>query len=106
MERREIYSYLYDFVSRLAERIEEDSIKQIIVFGSVVRGDFDKESDVDIFVDTKNSSAIESIVRKVLNEFYSHSRQTWVLRGVENQIKPIVGDLDSDKWSALKREII
>ena len=105
MKKTEIYSYVYDFLSRLIERLEEDSIRSIIVFGSVARGDFDKESDVDIFIDTAKED-VSSMVKKALNEFYSHSRGTWVLRGIENQIVPIVGDLNSEKWSNLKKEII
>ena len=105
MKKTEIYSYVYDFLSRLIERLEEDSIRNIIVFGSVARGDFDKESDVDIFIDTAKED-VSSMVKKALNEFYSHSRGTWVLRGIENQIVPIVGDLNSEKWSNLKKEII
>jgi len=106
MEQKDIYSYAYDFISRLIERVDMEAVKSIIVFGSVVRGDFDKESDVDIFIDTEKERSVEPDVRTVINEFYSHSRGTWVLRGVENQIIPIVGNLDSDKWENLKREII
>jgi len=106
MKKYELYSYVYDFVSRLIEKLDEGSIRGIIVFGSVVRGDADKESDVDIFVDTKKGPEVAKIVRSVLNDFYSHSRHTWILRGIENQIKPIVDDIESQKWSNLKREII
>ena len=106
MDKKEIYSYVYDFVSRLIERLPEGSVRSIIVFGSVVRGDFDKESDVDIFIDAKNEKLVEEKVRKSLNEFYSHSRHTWVVRGIDNQINPIVGDLSSVKRANLKNEII
>ncbi len=106
MKKNEIYSYIYDFVSRLIEKVDETLIEHIIVFGSVVRGDFDKESDVDIFIDTQKPSAIEPVVKSVIDEFYSHSKHTWVLRGIENIIKPIVGNLDADRWSNLKKEII
>lgn len=105
MKKSEIYSYVYDFVSHLMERVDILSVKSIILFGSVSRGDFDMESDVDLFIDTKKEVHIENEVKSVLNEFYAHSRKTWVLRGVENQIKPIVGDLDSSKWANLRREM-
>ena len=68
MKKTEIYSYVYDFLSRLIERLEEDSIRSIIVFGSVARGDFDKESDVDIISDTTKED-VSSMVKKALNEF-------------------------------------
>ncbi len=106
MKKFELYSYIYDFVSRLIERLEEGSVRGIIAFGSVVRGDFEKGSDVDIFIDTEHEGKVSTTVKTVLNEFYSHSRQTWILRGIENQISAIVGNLDSGKWSNLKKEII
>ncbi|MBI2675867.1 MAG: nucleotidyltransferase domain-containing protein [Candidatus Aenigmarchaeota archaeon] len=106
MKRNDLYSYAYDFVSRLMERPSYGSIRGIILFGSVARGDFDRESDIDIFIDTEKEAEVEGTVKSVLGEFYSHSRHTWVLRGIENRITPLVGNLNDEKWSALKREMI
>ncbi len=106
MRQNELYSYVYDFVSQLMERLKANTIKQIILFGSVARGDFDKESDVDIFIDTNKEKDVEKIVKSMANEFYAHSKHTWTLRGIENQLNVIVGDLENDKWSSLRREIV
>ena len=106
MKKNDLYSYVYDFVSHLMEKLDTDAVRGVILFGSVARGDFDKESDVDIFIDTLRESKIKDAVRSVVEEFYAHSRHTWFLRGIENRIKPLAGDLDSEKWAALKREIV
>ena len=106
MRQNELYSYVYDFVSQLMERLKTGTVRQIILFGSVARDDFDKESDVDIFIDTNKEKDVEKIAKAMVNEFYAHSKHTWTLRGVENQLNVIVGDLENDKWSSLRREIV
>ena len=46
MENNEILSYTYDFISTLQFNIQSlQKIKAIILFGSIARGDYDKESD-------------------------------------------------------------
>lgn len=105
--KNETLSYAYDFVHFLAGRMN-DNAKGIILFGSVARGDFDRESDVDIFIDTpeKKAKEVRKAVDAAQNEFEIYSRRTWKLQGVDMPIKCIVGDINSKKWSALKREII
>lgn len=107
MKKEEALSYAYDFVRFLAGRMN-DNARGIILFGSVARGDFDGESDVDIFIDTPEKKAKEAqkAADAAQNEFEIYSRRTWKLQGIDLPIKCIVGDINSKKWSALKREII
>ncbi|MFH0836666.1 MAG: nucleotidyltransferase domain-containing protein [Candidatus Aenigmatarchaeota archaeon] len=106
MKRNEVIAYVYDFLHFLLDSSkQQDSIDSIILFGSVARGDFDKQSDVDIFVNTKDD-ALKKKVDHALNQFEKASEHSWDLRGIELPIKCIVGDLDSKAWSLIKREII
>ena len=108
MKRNEILSYTYDFVHFLTDNLKCE-IKEIILFGSVARGDFRKNSDVDLFINIKNkrdTKKIEKIVQKAVNEFETSALHSWRLRKIDLPLKPIVGVLDSKEWSALKREII
>ncbi len=107
MKREYALCYVYDFVRILAGKAG-DNVGDIILFGSVARGDFDKESDVDVFVNvSKNKEkAVQEAVNKAQNEFEVYSKRTWKLQGIDMPIKCIVGNIDSDRWSELKREII
>jgi predicted nucleotidyltransferase len=82
---------------------DKSQIKDIILFGSVSRGDFSEKSDIDLFINTKNER-MESALNKLLEKFYkSEIGRGYSLRGVNNRIKLSVGNLDS--WK-LKRSII
>ena len=107
MKKQDALCYAYDFVRILAGKTS-DKAKDIILFGSVARGDFDEESDVDIFVNvcSKDEKTVQEAVNKAQNEFEVYSKRTWRLQGVNLPVKCIVGDIDSGKWSELKREII
>jgi len=88
-------SFLLD--SRLGERIDK-----IILFGSVARGDFDKESDIDLFIETDEKN--ENEINKLLELFTSsRTNEMWKLKGVKNDISVKVGHLK--KWS-LRRDVI
>lgn len=107
MKNKDILPYAYDFVRILSGKISGE-IKDIVLFGSAARGDFDNESDVDIFVNVleRKAKAMQKAVNEAQDEFEIYSRRTWKLKGMELPVKCIVGDLNSKKWSALKREII
>lgn len=110
MKQNELYSYVYDFISQLLDNeVIFGSIRQIILFGSVVRGDFRKESDVDLFIDLediKERKTINDLVKKELNKFETRSENSWALRGIDLPIKVVVGNLDQEKWKELKEEIL
>lgn len=110
MKQNELFSYAYDFVSQMLENKEIfDTIRKIILFGSVVRGDFTKNSDVDIFVDV-NSSAnpkkINDLVKKEINKFETRAEKTWAIRGINLPLKVIADDINKEKWKDLQEELL
>ena len=50
-QKAAIFAYL-----RLLREKYRDKIEQVVLFGSVARGEFDEESDVDIMIVLKNGS--------------------------------------------------
>jgi predicted nucleotidyltransferase len=102
MDKETLISYAEGFVSFLLDTEISKKIDRIILFGSVARGDFDKESDVDIFVDTDKE--IDNDIEKILDLFKeSETYKKWKMRGVVNDISIKTGDLE--KWS-LRRDVI
>jgi len=100
--------YIYDFLSILFDKLKEkEKIRSIILFGSFARGNPRKDSDIDIFIDIeeKNKEEISSLVKESINEFEIKAEKTWKLRGITNQIIPIVDSLESEQWKELKQEI-
>ncbi|MFH1631283.1 MAG: nucleotidyltransferase domain-containing protein [Candidatus Aenigmatarchaeota archaeon] len=101
MKQNELISYALDFVSLLVEDSRSDKINKIILFGSVARGDFDHESDIDLFIDiTENADFVEK--RLALFES-SEMNRLWRLKGINNKISIKKGKLLK---SSLKRSII
>ena len=108
MNKNEYLSYLYDFNRFLMVHFKKEP-PEIILFGSIARGDFHKDSDIDLFINVKNKTEqkeIEQIVKRTKMEFETAASNSWFLKEINLPIKVIVGDLDSPRWSALKREII
>ncbi len=102
-ERNELIAYALDFVSYLISK--EKRIDKVILYGSIARGDFDEESDIDLFIDTKDK--IEKKVFKILDNYYKTKKfREWELKGIKNDFSCIVGRLDSKEWKNLKRSII
>ncbi|MBU3913179.1 MAG: nucleotidyltransferase domain-containing protein [Nanoarchaeota archaeon] len=103
MGKNELIAYALDAASYLVSRVED--IDRIILHGSAARGDFDEESDVDLFIDSDKKMG--KAVDKTL-ESYKDTRKfrEWQLKGVKNEISAITGKLDSEEWKDLKRSII
>lgn len=102
MKQEKLIAYASSFVSFLLEHGPTKSIDKILLFGSIVRGSFDKESDIDIFIDTKKD--IEREVKKTLKLFNkSEIKRKWKLKGINQDISVKIGELR--KWR-LKRDII
>lgn len=96
----ELVSYAMDFVSFLAQNLKEkgmQNIRAIILFGSAARGQAEKESDIDIFVDSSDEKLGKEI-KKLTDKFYDSAKfkNYWSLFGIDNEINVIVGKLD--KW--------
>lgn len=101
MKQSDIKAYASSFASFLIEKVG-DKIDRIILYGSVAKGEATKESDVDIFIDTKKD--IEDEVKKVLNEFYNSREATlFKAKGIDNEIAVRAGRLRD--WKDLHRSI-
>ena len=105
-KRNELIAYAIDFVSYLISK--EPEINRIILHGSIARGDFDKESDIDIFIDILNyNKKIEKKMNGITDSYYKTKKfREWELKGIKNTFSLIVGSLDSKDWKDLKRSII
>jgi len=104
MNRYELIACAMDFSSFLLKSSIAKDIKNIILFGSVARGDFDSESDIDIFVDTEKGKAIGKEVAKLLSAFEkSETYEKWKLRGLKKTLSVKTGQLG--RWE-LYRSII
>ncbi|MEK6890504.1 MAG: nucleotidyltransferase domain-containing protein [Nanoarchaeota archaeon] len=105
MNKEDLIGYTESFISFVMSEIGK-SVNQIILFGSVARGEFDKKSDIDLFFDVKREDRlnIEENLKKRLSKFYkSKLFEIWKLKGIENVISIHVGVLN--EWK-LKRSII
>ena len=102
-EKNELIAYALDFASYLISKAE--GIDRIILFGSIARGDFDEESDIDLFIDTKEIK--EKKINKLIEGYYKTKKfKEWQLKGISNKISCINGILNADEWKDLKRSII
>jgi len=102
MKQNNLIAYATSFVSFVLDDAVSAKISRIILFGSVARGTFDEESDIDLFIDTKED--LESEIKRTLYLFQnSDIQKKWDLKGIKNDLSIKTGDLD--KWK-LKRDII
>ncbi len=105
-----IFPYIYDFVSILFENKQAmKPVKKVILFGSVTTGDYDEESDIDLFIEVPSKNEIEKIetlVKKTEKRFHSISERKWELTRNSLPLSIIVGNLDDSKWKELKSELI
>ena len=102
ISKSDLIAYSSAFVSFILPKID---VSEIILFGSAARGESDKDSDIDIFVNVKEKEGnIKKLVDIELKKFYkSNIAETWKLKGIKNRINIHIGDLN--KWK-LKRSII
>ncbi len=96
--QNKLIAYALDFVSFLLEH--HAKIEKAVLFGSVVTGEFDIESDVDIFLETSDT---EESIRKFLFQFEKTRGENWKLKGIENLLSVKAGSLK--KWPQLRRSI-
>ncbi len=100
----ELISYAMDFVSYLVQNLKKNNlekIKSIILFGSVVRGQAGKDSDVDIFIDivSDNEEKIQKEVDRINENFFDSVKyiKYWKYLGINNEFQIIVGKIDEWK---------
>lgn len=103
-----LLAYAQDFVSFLMQNLTQkytEKISQIILFGSVVRNDANKESDLDLFLESSDKNLEKEIIK--IKELFSQSlkvKKYWSLLGVSNEINCIIGKIE--EWDELKRSLI
>lgn len=96
-------SYSMDFASFLIQSLNQkdiEKIKSIILFGSVARGESEKNSDVDIFVDLiLDNKNLKDNINKISENFFDSIKFTkyWSLIGIRNDFQVIIGKLDDWK---------
>lgn len=101
-------SYAEDFVSFFIKQISDlKNVKNIILFGSVARGEATEKSDVDLFIelfasDKKVTREIEGIKK----DFFESMRfkQYWALQNINNELNIMVGTFE--EWRELKNSVI
>ncbi len=102
-----LIAYAQDFASFLMQNLNQDTgkIAQIILFGSVSRGEESKNSDIDLFIDVTDEM-IESKVIESVEKFYDSTKfkKYWSLLGIKNKISCTTGRLK--EWNSLKRSLI
>ena len=102
--RNKLVAYAMHFASFVVEH--GIKLRSIILFGSVASGEFDKESDIDIFIDIAESGRTEEkAVLGLLSNFEKTFGEKWRLKGVNNQLSVTEGDINSKEWEDLKRAI-
>jgi predicted nucleotidyltransferase len=74
-----------------------------VLFGSVASGEFDRESDIDVFVDADKTEG--KAVLGLLSSFEKTFGEKWRLKGIANQLSVTVGDLNSKEWEDVRRAI-
>ena len=100
-----LIAYAQDFASFLMQNLKEaDKIKNIILFGSVSRGEERKDSDIDIFIEI--SEKLEQEIKIIQQKFYDSIKfkKYWELFGIKNEINLSIGNLKD--WGDLNRSII
>ena len=100
MNKSELIAFASAYSSFLLERVS--NIKEIILFGSVARGDFDAKSDIDLFVNT--DAKLDSEIKRVTEQFYkSKIYELWKNKGIAQKLSVKMGVLK--KWE-LYRSIV
>lgn len=80
-QMRKSVSYAFDFLTFLfLERGMEDRILSVYLFGSAVRSELDKESDIDIFINCEKAD------------------EELILKSTESAKKKFTASKDFDKW--------
>jgi len=102
-----LIAYAEDFVSFLLEKLNKNAnkINQIILFGSVARGEANKESDIDLFIDVIDKK-LENQINAIKENFYDSIKvkKYWNLLDIKNEINCTIGNLE--EWGDLQRSLI
>ncbi len=103
INQKDVISMIYDYLSLLFSNVKPSLIRTVILFGSVARNEFDKQSDIDLFIDTL--FPIETSVEQSLRIFEGLQKHRWNIKGINLPLKILSGNLESQQWSELRAEI-
>lgn len=103
--RNKLIAYAVHFASFLVEHGVK--ARGIILFGSVASGEFDKESDIDVFVDAERGAKEidERSISGLLSNFEKTVGERWRLKGITNELSVTVGDINSKGWEDIRRTV-
>ncbi|MBI4139523.1 nucleotidyltransferase domain-containing protein [Candidatus Woesearchaeota archaeon] len=96
LNRKLLISCALSFVSFFirAPRIDDAKIRGVYLFGSVARGDFNENSDIDIFIDSPDKF-MSAEAKKTVQKFYaSEDFKKFSLLGVSNDINVLSGNIN------------
>ena len=106
MRKTDLIGFAQSFVSFVLPRMSLP-IQEIILFGSVARGDFTSKSDIDLFFNVSSEEQnlkAEQELKVIEPKFYkSKMYEVWKQKGITNPLSVKIGILD--KWD-LKRSVI
>ena len=92
-QTRQALAYAQDALSFIFLDPSAEFIETIYLYGSAVRGQLQKESDVDLFIDTEKN--IEKQVEAAVGRFYlSQDYEKWKHLGFTHQISVQAGKLE------------
>lgn len=104
LNKNQLISYAMEFSSFLVENT--DKINKIILYGSVVKGDFNEDSDIDLFIEILDKKD-EKKIKKIEERFYkTNLYQRWKLKGLSNELSLIIGKISDKEWENLKRAML
>ena len=95
IKKTELIAVAFSFLSFVFRDPYQKGIRRIILYGSVARNEFDEGSDIDLFFDCGNEAETKKLVSRALAKFYaSQEWGKWKLKGITNEIQPMVGSLE------------
>jgi len=99
--------YASYFVSFLLSNIEKGikNIERVVLFGSVVKEEATKESDIDIFVEAKKTTKeFKNKIKDVIEKFYqSREAALFKSKGIDNKFNVKIGKIL--EWKKLYKSI-
>lgn len=99
--------YAMYFTAYFFNNLGEDNknVVKVILFGSVARDDYEKDSDIDLFIEVKKKTEkLEKKIKKITESFYnSREASLFKLKGANNKISLKIGRLS--EWEDLERSI-
>ena len=102
---KEYSMYFAAYLMANLENKEKENIERIILFGSVAREEATKESDVDLFIESKkNTKKFKAKIKAIEERFYkSREASLFKLKNIDNKFSIKIGRLE--EWKELERSI-